>query len=101
MDPETCRHHLEVLLDLYRKGVTQPLFLPPETSRAYAENYNGPDTEDAAIARAKDKFTREQPGAEGLDRYWTRLFTVQSDLGANFQNDALLIWRPLLELVNE
>ena len=100
VDQETCMLHLEVLLDLYRKGVTQPLFLPPETSRAYAENYSGPDTAAAAIIKAKDKFSREQPGAEGLDRYWTRLFTVPGDLEGDFQHDVLLIWRPLLEHVN-
>ena len=99
VDPGTAETVLGNLLGLYNEGVASPLLLPPDACRAFTEGrQRGMDVE-SAILKTRQGWDWDQPGAEGKDRYWARLFQLPEAFHDRFINDAELIWQPILEAI--
>ena len=98
VDPATAEAILCNLLDLYDEGIASPLLLPPEACKAFTESQLKGLSADSSILKARQGWERDQPGSEGKDRYWARLFQLPEAFHERFITDAPSIWQPILEV---
>jgi exodeoxyribonuclease V gamma subunit len=98
VNPPTAEAILCNLLDLYDEGVASPLLLPPEACKAFTKSQRDGLSVDSSILKARQGWERNQPGAEGKDRYWARLFQLPEAFHDRFINDAVSVWQPILEV---
>jgi len=94
---ETAREHLIVLMDYFRQGACEPMFLPPEASRKLAESLLKGLELHEAITRTVQSWDSDQPGSESHDRVWSRLFRFPDIFESEFNVNAPIIWTPLIE----
>ena len=97
VDSATAEAILSNLLDLYDEGIASPLLLPPEASKAFTESQLKGLSVNSSILKARQGWERDQPGSEGKDRYWARLFQLPEAFHERFITDAPSIWEPILE----
>ena len=98
VDSKTAGAILCNLLDLYDEGTASPLLLPPEACTAFTESQRKGLSVYRSILKARQDWERDQPGSEGKDRYWARLFQVPEAFYDRFITDAPSIWQPILEV---
>jgi exonuclease V gamma subunit len=98
VDPATAEAILCNLLDLYDEGIGSPLLLPPEACKAFTESQLKGLSVDSSILKARQGWEQDQPGSEGKDRYWARLFQLPEAFHDRFITDAPSIWQPILEV---
>ena len=101
MADHLARQHLQQLLDYYGQGIEAPLFLPSNASKRFVKNYLQGQAAETALARTQTDWINDQEGSEGKDRYWQRLFKFPQVFSDRFSDDALAIWKPLLEAQND
>ena len=97
VDPARAEAILCNLLALYNEGVATPLLLPPEACKAFTQSQLKGLAVESAILKARQGWERDQPGSEGKDRYWARLFQLPEAFHDRFITDAPSIWQPILE----
>jgi exodeoxyribonuclease V gamma subunit len=92
------RQLLEMLVNLYIRGMSEPLHFFPETALEYAKKINDPKKADKALADARKKWhgSDDYPGEKG-DPYSQRCFGDGEPLDEEFATLALQIWGPLLD----
>lgn len=89
---------LEDLLELYRRGLEQPLCFFPKSSLAYAHARRKPSSEARALGSARIAWegSEAHPG-EGTDPYFRRCFETLDPLGAEFMDLSRRVFDPLLD----
>lgn len=97
MDDNEARHLLESMVQGYFEGITHPPFLPAEASFDYAEQFLKHGDQDRALFAARRNWDRSQPGSEGQDRYWQRLYRTPEAFDDTFAETALTLWQPIME----
>ncbi len=65
---DTAARHLSDLLDLYARGLREPLPMTPKASHAYAAARNGGEPPDAALSAAAAAWTGSRGSGEAEDR---------------------------------
>ncbi len=107
VDAERSAAHLHTLIELYFRGCTEPLFLPPAASEQFVKDVNQGKTDStaAALQQARRKWSAsQQSGAEQLDRYWQRLFPETGPTATGFDEDFAShsheIWQPIFEAID-
>jgi exodeoxyribonuclease V gamma subunit len=94
-DPQGC---LTGLLDLYWRGLHQPLPFFPETSREYQERVGRGESQPEALARALVKWEgSEHATGEGEEPYRQLCYRGMSPLGGPFAEIAGGFWTVLRE----
>ncbi|HIG40648.1 MAG: exodeoxyribonuclease V subunit gamma [bacterium] len=85
------------LVDLYQQGIKTPLPFLPETSFSFltALDKNNQDLP-SAREKALQDYTSEQPGMEGQNYNYNRLFSFPADFSEQFATVAHTIYDPLL-----
>jgi exodeoxyribonuclease V gamma subunit len=95
------------LLELYWRGLRQPLKFFPQTSWAYAQAVRKRESGDSrgdpmnAAARAWDGGFQPGQRAEGTDSYFNLCFRNESPLDEEFQQVARAVFDPLLAVMQE
>ena len=95
------------LLNLYRRGLEEPIHFFPETSYEYAvQKLNQSVSDQAALAKAGQKWTGgdwvgQYGRAECDDRYYDLCFRRSDPLDDEFRETALTVFKPLLEHCEE
>ncbi len=95
------------LLNLFRRGLEEPIHFFPETSYEYAvQKLSKSLSDQAALARARHKWSGgDPPGkyarAEFDDRYYDLCFRRTTPLDDDFRKTALTVFKPLLEHCEE
>ena len=79
------------------KASRAPYFYPLKPAGTVTESLLKGLDEDSAILKTRQGWERDQPGAEGHDRYWARLFQLPDAFHERFINDAPSIWQPIIE----
>ncbi|MGH3508659.1 MAG: exodeoxyribonuclease V subunit gamma [Nocardioidaceae bacterium] len=78
VDPEEARSHLDALLDVYDRGMREPIPLPLKTACAFAESSHSGRTNLAEkMARGQwetDRFNDHRPPGEQDDAAWVRVY---------------------------
>ncbi len=91
------------LLNLFQRGLEEPIHFFPETSYEYAvQKLNKSLSDHAALAKASQKWSGgDPPGkyarAEYDDRYYDLCFRRKDPLDDEFKETALTVFKPLLE----
>ncbi|MDG1232480.1 MAG: exodeoxyribonuclease V subunit gamma [Pseudomonadales bacterium] len=98
LDSATAEAILCNLLALYDEGIAAPLLLPPEACKAFTASQLKGLSVDNSILKVRQDWERDQPGSEGKDRYWARLFQLPEAFHDRFITDAPSIWQPILEV---
>ncbi len=95
---EECEKALQVLLDLYWRGLSKPLHFYPESSWAYARSVEGGETPEKALERARKIWvgSRSYRG-ECEDLYYRLCFGKTEPLDEEFEKVARDVFKPLLE----
>ena len=88
---------LEALVQKYHRGITSPIFMPTEASFDFAVAMQKSGDPDRALQTALRNWDRDQPGAEGKDRYWQRLFRTPDAFDEAFKREAMELWSPVLK----
>jgi len=97
MEQDEARDLLEGMAQGYFEGITNPPFLPAEATFDYAEQFLKHGDSDRALFTARRNWDRDQPGSEGRDRYWQRLYRTPDAFNEVFEAASLSLWRPILE----
>jgi len=94
---DEARALLKNFVDLYHRGIKTPLLFLPETSHTFLQTLDQSD-QDINLARAKalQDYNQDQPGVEGQDYSYNRLFTFPDDFSQEFLDIARAIYDPLL-----
>jgi exodeoxyribonuclease V gamma subunit len=91
---------LEGLLELYRRGLEQPLCFFPESALAYARTLRKSPSEARALSAARSAWEGREPyPGEGTDPYYRRCFETMDPLGENFRELSRRVFDPLLDCV--
>jgi exodeoxyribonuclease V gamma subunit len=100
---DVARRHLADLVDLYLRGLTQPLPLMPEVACAYARCRAKGEDHEFALVRARTPWEGNDwhPGDQA-DAYVVQAFGIERDLadlvvGTAWADDALHVWVPIVE----
>jgi len=98
LSKEDAATHIEALVELYYRGLSEPLPFLPETSWSLFENMRKGEKLETAMEKAiqtyvPDEYTR----AEGGDINNYRLFVFPDDLTQEFIDTAETIYSPLFE----
>ena len=104
LDDTLAAEYLEALVKGYKDQMDAPPFLPPETTHAFARAFLTDGDETSAMRKAQQVWEpggSGNPGAEGLDRYWQRLFRTPEAFDDDFAGAAIRLWQPLLEHFSE
>lgn len=95
---DQARTLLAALLELFRASDARPPRFIPETSRTYYESID--KGIDRAVQRAYERFSRGNPGSEGTDESYARLYNLPQDLDDEFGATAALVYKPLFEALS-
>jgi exodeoxyribonuclease V gamma subunit len=90
---------LEALLDIYRRGLLEPLPFFPESSRAFFEklaNRDGDEPHALAAARSHWRGSDYAPG-ESENPYYRLCFGDREPLQDDFKRLAVAVFKPLFE----
>ncbi|MFO7559281.1 MAG: exodeoxyribonuclease V subunit gamma [Desulfobacterales bacterium] len=96
---DNSRKFLEQILLKYREGLQKPLKFFPKTSHKFARILTGQKiSPEEAVDKARSVFTgNDFSNGEFDDPYFRICFENSSPLDQEFQDNALMIWVPLLE----
>jgi exodeoxyribonuclease V gamma subunit len=84
------------LLDVYRRGMTRPVHLFPESALEYCRRLRSSSNPDAALAAAIVKWVGYDGSGEGEDPYNRLWHGVSRPLDDDFRATALEVFAPLL-----
>ncbi|MGE5255766.1 MAG: hypothetical protein ACM3KE_03790, partial [Hyphomicrobiales bacterium] len=92
------RSVLEDLLELYRRGLEQPLCFFPKSALEYARARRRPTSEARALGSARTVWEgSDAHRGEGTDPYFRRCFENLDPLGAEFMELSQRVFDPLLD----
>ena len=96
LPPQNAAEILADILEMYSRGIREPLFFFPETSLSYAELLNQGVNEKEALKQAGKKWRGDAySGGEGSDPYFRRCFGDEPDLDDYFRKTAAAFFHPL------
>ena len=91
--------HLELLLSLYWKGLTEPLYFFPRTSFVFAREIHKGKSEQEALVKAKNEWEGNAYStiSEKSDPYNSLCFKNMNLEDTLFKEQAKLVFLPILE----
>ena len=92
---------LQMLAGHYDQGLVEPLPFMPEASRAFFDTYKDSDDYDQAIEKAISNYASDQPGSEGSDRHYARLFNFPDVFDDFFAHLATDIYTPITKYLDK
>ena len=82
---------------LFHEGIKTPLPFLPETSWSLVKSLNKHQDATFALEAAQQTYNLDQPGSEGQDESYARLFTFPADFTDAFKIIAAEIYQPIIE----
>ncbi len=100
MERDVAEALLTRLADGYHTGIVTPPFAPAEACYDYTTTLMKYGDPNRALQKTRGNWERDQPGAEGGDRYWQRLFRTPEAFDDRFAESAVDLWQPILERIS-